>query len=726
MSSHKYRAFISYSHADKRWGEWLHRALETYRVPPRLVGQETTMGTVPDRVRPVFRDREELPTATELGDVINRALEDSSCLIVVCSPRSANSRWVNEEVLAFKRLGRSDRILCLIVDGEPNASDKTELGREECFPEALRFRMSEDGRLTDERTEPVAADVRRGGDGKQNAKLKLLAGLLGVGYDDLRQREHQRRQRRLAWLSAAAVVGLAITSGLAIRAYLAQQEAERERDRADTAAAEAREEAATSRRVSALLTDIFARFNPSVARGAEVTVRDVLRAGAEQVLAELDNEPEVQMRLLAAIGDSYRGLARWNEAADILEKSLAIAVATYGEESVEAARAKWLLSYPLIHTERFDRAERLNREALATMRRLLPPGDPAIGDPIGRLTFTLLRAQRDASEMIPLLQESLALEKKAYGTAHDSIALTLDMLGWVLMSQGRYAEAEASLAEALEVVDTLYEDGHPRTGYVLFRYAIVLSAQGRHEEALVPARRLVVLAKRLYGGEHPEVAYASVGLGRVQLNLGQWSEAVQSTAQAVQMMRAFTGAENSELGGLLLSHGRALDAAGRLAEADAVLAEAEQSLRASLGESHESVARSLRERGDVARRLGQFERSESLLRQALDIRARHGRGQAAEAIDRTFLAMTLMGAGRVDEACSEAETAYNSLVSSGIEVGRDVALTFVVMGHCHALRDDIERADPLLREGMEVLEVAYPPGHPVLETAKEFDRSSAR
>ena len=70
----KYRAFISYSHADEKWAKWLHKALETYRVPKRLVGRETEFGPVPERLAPVFRDRDELATATNLGDILTRAL----------------------------------------------------------------------------------------------------------------------------------------------------------------------------------------------------------------------------------------------------------------------------------------------------------------------------------------------------------------------------------------------------------------------------------------------------------------------------------------------------------------------------------------------------------------------------------------------------------------------------------------------------------------------------
>ena len=193
----RYFAFISYSHQDKLWADWLHKALETYRVPSRLVGQTTAAGVIPRRLMPIFRDRDELASATDLNRKVNAALTESANLVVICSPRSATSRWVNEEVLAFKRLGGSERIFCLIVDGEPNASGMPGREAEECFAPALRYTVGADGQPTRERTEPIAADARAGKDGKTNAKLKLIAGILDVGFDALKQRELQRRNRRL-------------------------------------------------------------------------------------------------------------------------------------------------------------------------------------------------------------------------------------------------------------------------------------------------------------------------------------------------------------------------------------------------------------------------------------------------------------------------------------------------------------------------------------------------
>ena len=221
----RYRAFISYSHQDKSWAAWLHKALETYAIPKRLVGQSTAAGVIPKRLAPIFRDRDELASATDLGRKVNEALAQSANLIVICSPRAATSRWVNEEVLAFKQIGRSESIFCLIADGEPNASSLPGREAEECFAHALRFKIDADGQLTDRPTEPIAADARPGKDGKTNAKLKLIAGMLDIGFDALKHRELQRRNRHMAALATLALIVMAVTTTLAIVAVIARHTA---------------------------------------------------------------------------------------------------------------------------------------------------------------------------------------------------------------------------------------------------------------------------------------------------------------------------------------------------------------------------------------------------------------------------------------------------------------------------------------------------------------------
>ena len=211
----RYRAFLSYSHHDAHWARWLLRKLESYRVPRRLVGTPGRDGPIPARLGAMFRDRDELPTAGDLSGTIREALNASSSLVVICSPHSAQSQWVEAEVKAFLEHGSADRVLCFIVDGDPQARS--------CFPPSTL----DDGR------EPLAADARKEGDGKERAFLKLVAGLLGVGFDALVQREAQRRHRRLAYVAAAAIAGMAVTSTLAVVAQVARNDAERRQVQAE-------------------------------------------------------------------------------------------------------------------------------------------------------------------------------------------------------------------------------------------------------------------------------------------------------------------------------------------------------------------------------------------------------------------------------------------------------------------------------------------------------------
>jgi tetratricopeptide (TPR) repeat protein len=293
----RYRAFISYSHRDKSWADWLHKALEIYAIPKRLVGQAAPGGVViPRRLAPIFRDRDELASATDLGRKVNEALAQSESLLVICSPHSAASRWVNEEVLAFRRMGRSERIFCLIVDGEPNASDLPGRAAEECFAPALRQALAADGKLGSARTEPIAADARPGKDGKANAKLKLIAGMLDVGFDALKRRELQRRTRRMAALATAALVVMAVTTVLAISAVIARNAAV-----VASQAAQRRQKQAEDL-VDFMLGDLYDKLAP-------VQRLDIMEAVDDQAMRYFQSLPDTDVTD-AALGQRARALEK--------------------------------------------------------------------------------------------------------------------------------------------------------------------------------------------------------------------------------------------------------------------------------------------------------------------------------------------------------------------------------------------------------------------------------
>ena len=229
----RYFAFLSYSHKDEEVADWLHRELEGFRVPAALAGKLTANGVTPKRLTPIFRDEHELAAADDLGEEIEEALSSSQFLIVLCSPNAAGSRWTNAEIEVFKRARPDGCVLAAITAGEPFASDMPGREDEECFPPALRQKYDRRGRPTSKRAEPLAADLREEGDGRRMGFLKLVAGMLGVGLDELVQRETTRRHRRLAWLAAGSLAGMTVTSGLAITAIQARDAARDQRREAE-------------------------------------------------------------------------------------------------------------------------------------------------------------------------------------------------------------------------------------------------------------------------------------------------------------------------------------------------------------------------------------------------------------------------------------------------------------------------------------------------------------
>ena len=230
----RYKAFISYSWADKAWGDWLHTALETYTPPKAVIGSNGQLGQVPDNLRPIFKDREEEAAGHGIAAAIEAALGASDFLIVICSPHSAKSKWVNREVAWFKTNRSRERIIALVVDGEPCASISGGDPSRECFPATLLYKVDANLEPTTKRTrdDPLAADARKSGDGRRGAKLKIAAALLGLGLDDLIRRDNRRRAIRRRVVTSGAV-GLSAT--MSVLTFVALDQ----RDAAEMAEAEA-------------------------------------------------------------------------------------------------------------------------------------------------------------------------------------------------------------------------------------------------------------------------------------------------------------------------------------------------------------------------------------------------------------------------------------------------------------------------------------------------------
>jgi tetratricopeptide (TPR) repeat protein len=521
----RYRAFISYSHRDKAVTQWLHHALETYRIPKALIGKETRIGPVPARLTPIFRDRDELPASGDLGRELRAALENSMFLVVICSPASAKSMWVNEEIKSFKKLHGEDRVLALVVGGEPYASNGANPDQE-CFPHSLRYTLGPDGEISDIPAEPIAADAREGADGKRLAKMKLVAGLTGARLDELVQRETQRRLRRLAMISTGATIGMVFAIGLAVYANSQRLEAVAQRKIAER-------ESATARAAADYLVDTFKLSNPGVDNPREITALTILGRSAERARTELKDQPVVQTRLIAALARAFNNLGLTDEAETALEASLPV-IRKLGTEGVEA---ELVLADTYFRQGKFD-------EALASVRdaeRLMATDPKVPGKLRGYAAFTEGRiryGQADLKAAIAAYNRALAIYEKTPGTPLSQMAVTYENRGLALSDDGQYAEAERSLAQALAANRKAHGERHLETGQIWYSLALTAFYKGDYKLAEDRIARALAIERQMLDADNPIIADSLLMQGQIYQAQGRLKQAADAINDAVKVYRA--------------------------------------------------------------------------------------------------------------------------------------------------------------------------------------------
>ena len=501
----RYMAFLSYSHRDSAIADWLHDELEEFHVPPRLVGKLTEHGPVPKRLAPIFRDRKELAAASDLGEEIEEAIAGSRFLIVLCSPAAAKSRWIEEEIATFKRLHGEDRILAAIVDGEPSASDDPETADKECFPAALRFHFDRRGRPTTERAEPIAADLRDEADGRQMGLLKIAAGMMGVGLDDLAQREAQRWRRRLYAIAGASIAGMLFTSGLAYTAIDARDEARDQRREAESL-------------IGFMLGDLRQKLEP-------VGRLDVLDAVGARALAYYESQDKTVL-----------------------------------SDEALAQRSKALILMGEIAKDRgdMDGALRRYREALAGTAEALRrhPDDPHrmydhaqsvfwVGE-TARFRGQIDEAAAQFREYRRLADRMIAADANNPTWQLEGVYASTN-LGIIQSEQGHYAEAAATFQTGVVAMERLTAAEPNNPEYVqqmsesLAYHASALESAGKLDEAIEQReRQLALLAPRLAQGRpdaqlRQKAMIANMHLSIMRFAQGRTKDALDHAAAAVDI-----------------------------------------------------------------------------------------------------------------------------------------------------------------------------------------------
>jgi tetratricopeptide (TPR) repeat protein len=386
----RYCAFISYSHHDEAFARRLHRRLEGYRLPRRLLFKRPDLAA---RLRPIFRDRDELAAAADLTEEVRTAIIESEYLIVICSSNAVQSAWVHHEVHLFRDIHGSHTILAALVSG--------------ATPEVIREVL--DGGDAIGQIEPLAADFGRDGVGARLALLKLIAVLAGVRLDELVQRDAQRRVRNSIIIGSSALIGMCIMVVLTVALLQAEMTTKHQQARSATL-------------IEYMLTDMRARLK-SVGR---LDLLDAINKGAtayyaSQTLSDLSDDALMQRaELLEAVGADNEKRGNLFEARSSFQEAKrttdALLRAGEGDQKriFAASQSEYYVGLISWRLGRMDEADSRFRAYLRLTKRLvqMDPDNASWlmekGDASANLGMFYTRRSLDLDHAEPLFLETLA------------------------------------------------------------------------------------------------------------------------------------------------------------------------------------------------------------------------------------------------------------------------------------------------------------------------------
>ena len=634
----RYGAFISYSHRDEASARRLHRRLETWTVPKALRGTQPDGSVRGARLGAVFRDRDELASAGSLSQSIQEALDASAALIVMGSPAAVASPWVEAEIAYFRRRHPQRPVFAFVVDGDPGVDPRREAARA-AFPLALVRKDVDDPDSAF--GEPIAADAREEGDGFSSAFLKLVAGLLSVRYDQLRQRELRRRQQRWTAIAVGSSVLTVVFAVLAVQAT-------RARDAARAAQARAELELTSERQTREFLLSVFRLADANEARGSSVTVREVLDRAVAGIDRTEFSRAEIRARFLATMGQAYSSLGLNKRGVELLQRSIE------GLQDADAMDAR---------AQRTD--SRLELAALlysmgeyegATVQL-----DGAAKDPM--LSWQQRARLHNVRGDVLAYTEHDADAQVAYGAALDALTMAPANSRDALLLRARSLSGLALLAQ-FAGDNTKAENGYAQ---------------------------VVDLLRAEVGETHPDTIAALISLGACAFHKGDREAARQRWLRALESARKVFDAGNPQIATVENNLGRLLLETGDLDAAEPLLVDALASDRKNNGESFDDLAYPLYNLAAVRGFRGDTTGALVLLNEALPIAAKSKHRMHGAIL--TALADLHCAAGRTQEGLDFAQRAAATIQESAEAAPWYAAQAAITMAYCRARAGHRDESD---------------------------------
>jgi tetratricopeptide (TPR) repeat protein len=452
--------------------------------------------------------------------------------------------------------------------------------------------------------------------------------------------------------------------------------------------------------VIGMLTQLFSNADPYVARGSEVTVREVLDRGAQRARKDLADQPIVQATLMEVIGDVYRGLGLGETSVDLLGEALDLRRRAQATDGPDLARNLRRLAMVEAEAGRFEAADTMLPVALDALRAHPPSLDVEYAGALNDIGYAW-QVLGDLDRAEPLLEEALA-RFEAGGAPPAGTGATLTNLGNVRQARGDLDSAAVLFRRSVETRRLESQPEDPRLANSLESLASVLSSLGSLDQADSAATEALRIRRRVLPEGHPSLAGPIYLRGMIMRGRGRLQEAERLLREAVEIRAASLGEDHfvvaSSRNGLAL----VLQDLGRNEEAAEMFRNALAVYAARFGPDHPNPVVVELNLARLLLRMGSLEEARAHYEHGLPIARRtwpDDRGHAGDLVDLGLIYCRSGEAERADETLGSAVEALRP--TSNGPAPDDFLRALNAHGSCLSLGGQTEEAERVLRESLE-------------------------
>jgi serine/threonine protein kinase len=463
---------------------------------------------------------------------------------------------------------------------------------------------------------------------------------------------------------AATLILLALLAGI-VGTSIGLIGQARQRALAEKEAENARVEAARQRAVSSFLGNMLSAADPDRSLGDKVTV---LKASEEALKrldqGELKDQPLIEAMIRGTIGRTLVSLARFDEAAPVLQKALDLSRSSLPAGHLALTLSLNDLAALRVRQGNLREAEALYRESLELARKNLSRDDPALVPSLNDLAIALQEQDRLA-EAEALLREALDLLRGAKSKDERLIAVCAGNLARLLYLQSKLEDAERLYSEALEIYRKAQPPRPLDVANVLDNLGAMRHAQGKMHDAEKLAREALDLRRQALPDGHVDIAMTLANLALLVKYEGNYADAEKMHMEALEIRRKRLPPNHPDIALSLLNLGALYDEQGINPRAEALYREALDAFRSSLPPEHPLVAQAMNNLASVLMYQGKLEEADPLMQESLRIRRKVLPSEHPD------LTKSTLGMGRLLRAQGKLEEAEPFLVET-VEMRRKV------------------------------------------------------